>query len=142
MGQAFDRDGHVLGEASGDTKREVFDKLIGEFKNAHEIRIRSLDDRIRREEQGHGQAAMPKYRCHKDVWALKIIDIKRDSEKGPTDGSALLVPDDSGYAPFRVDDAYVRKHNPQIGGYYVVYADGYKSFSPAEAFESGYTRIA
>ncbi len=27
----------------------------------------------------------------------------------------------------------------EVGGYYVVYEDGYKSFSPAGAFESGYT---
>ena len=33
------------------------------------------------------------------------------------------------------------KHDPQAGGYYVVYADGYQSFSPAQAFEEGYTRI-
>lgn len=46
MGQAFDRDGHVLGEAYGDTKREVFDKLIGQFKDAHEIRIRSLEHQV------------------------------------------------------------------------------------------------
>lgn len=26
-------------------------------------------------------------------------------------------------------------------GYYVVYDGGYKSFSPAEAFEGGYTKI-
>ena len=45
------------------------------------------------------------------------------------------------YAPFKVDHSYIRKHNPQIGGYYVVYEDGYKSFSPAEVFESGYTLI-
>lgn len=44
MGQAFDRDGNILGEAEGATKREVFDKLINEFKDAHEIRIRSLED--------------------------------------------------------------------------------------------------
>jgi hypothetical protein len=41
MGQALDRDGHVLGEVTGDTKREVFDKLTSEFKDAAEIRIRS-----------------------------------------------------------------------------------------------------
>ena len=29
----------------------------------------------------------------------------------------------------------------KVGGYYVVYEDGYKSFSPAEAFESGYKRV-
>lgn len=46
MGQAFDRNGNVLGEAFGDTKREVFDKLTAEFKDAHEIRIRSLSDKV------------------------------------------------------------------------------------------------
>jgi hypothetical protein len=40
MGQAFDRDGNLLGEAEGDTKREVFEKLDREFKDAIEIRIR------------------------------------------------------------------------------------------------------
>ena len=30
---------------------------------------------------------------------------------------------------------------PEVGGYYVVYEDGYKSFSPAGAFESGYTPL-
>lgn len=43
MGQAFDRDGNVLGEATGDSKKEVFDKLTAEFKNAHEIRIKSAE---------------------------------------------------------------------------------------------------
>ena len=43
MGQAFDRDGNVLGEAYGDTKQEVFDKLTKEFKDAAEIRVRSME---------------------------------------------------------------------------------------------------
>ena len=38
-------------------------------------------------------------------------------------------------------DGFVQKHNPQSGGYYVRYEDGYESYSPAEAFESGYTPI-
>lgn len=42
MGQAFDRDGAVLGEARGDTKREVFEKLDKAHADAAEIRIRSL----------------------------------------------------------------------------------------------------
>jgi hypothetical protein len=33
------------------------------------------------------------------------------------------------------------KHAPEVGGYYVVYADGYKSYSPAKAFEDGYTQV-
>ena len=91
-------------------------------------------------------AEMPKYRCHKEVHALKILEIVLDSdvaqaENRETDGSATITPEDEGYAPFKVDHAYVHKHKPEVGGYYVVYADGYKSFSPAEAFEEGYTLI-
>ena len=87
--------------------------------------------------------AMPCYRSHKRVWALKIAAIKRDGEgeDRETDGSAMITPVEAGYASFRVDHAYMHKHKPQVGGYYVVYADGYKSWSPAQAFEEGYTRI-
>lgn len=42
MGQAFDRDGNVLGEAEGATKREVFDKLQEAHPTAEEIRIKTL----------------------------------------------------------------------------------------------------
>lgn len=52
MGQAFDRDGNVLGEAFGETKREVFDKLTEEFKDAAEIRIRSLEQQASAEKPG------------------------------------------------------------------------------------------
>lgn len=89
------------------------------------------------------QREMPRYKCHKEVWALKIADIKRDGEgeDRETDGSAMITPLEPGYAPFRVDHEYMRKHNPQVGGYYVVYQDGYTSFSPSDAFEDGYTRM-
>ncbi len=80
---------------------------------------------------------MPRYKCHKEVWALKIKDI---ITRNPS-GGAVIIPADDGYGYFDVSEAYVAQHNPQIGGYYVVYEDGYKSFSPAAAFEGGYTRI-
>jgi hypothetical protein len=35
----------------------------------------------------------------------------------------------------------MHKHKPQVGGYYVLYKDGYASFSPASAFEEGYDLI-
>jgi hypothetical protein len=80
---------------------------------------------------------LPRYQCHKQVWALKIEEIMpaRDND------GALIVPADDAYADFEVDAAYIQKHKPEVGGYYVVYDDGYKSFSPAKAFEEGYTRI-
>lgn len=83
---------------------------------------------------------MPKYKSHKEVWALKIKSIVRDGEgeNRESDGSAIITPEEEGYAPFRVEGEYLHKHKPQVGGYYVVYKDGYKSYSPAEAFEEGY----
>ena len=54
---------------------------------------------------------------------------------------AIITPEEEGFASFPVSRRYVLKHNPQVGGYYVVYADGYKSWSPAQAFEEGYTRV-
>jgi hypothetical protein len=90
---------------------------------------------------------LPKYRSHKEVWALKISGVKKDCDLAAkdgreTDGSATLVFEDSRYAPMKVPHDYVRKHDPKPGGYYVVYKDGYKSWSPSEAFESGYTKIS
>ena len=93
------------------------------------------------------QIEMPRYQCHKIVHALKIKSIlfdrdlaKLDSNR-ETDGSAIITPEELRYAPFKVDGAYVHKHNPQVGGYYVVYDDGYKSWSPADAFDAGYTLL-
>lgn len=91
------------------------------------------------EEQATAPAAeMPRYQSHKRVWALKIGAVGL----GAASGGALLVPDDTRYRPIDVSAEYMRKHDPQPGGYYVVYADGYQSYSPAEAFEGGYTRLA
>jgi hypothetical protein len=42
MGQAFDGEGNVLGEAFGDTKSEVLAKLEAAHKDAAEIRIREV----------------------------------------------------------------------------------------------------
>jgi hypothetical protein len=52
-----------------------------------------------------------------------------------------IVPEDGSYAEFTIDQAFILKHNPQPGGYFIVYEDGYQSYSPAKAFEEGYTLI-
>lgn len=141
MGQAFDSRGNVIGEAFGETKREVFDRLIGLHPDAHEIRIKALHA-----EMTAAQQEMPRYKCHKEVWALKIKAVTHNSVLAQlsgqeSDGSALITPDDGSYADFRVGADYLRKHNPQPGGYYVVYKDGYASYSPADVFEDGYARL-
>lgn len=71
---------------------------------------------------------MPKYTSHKQVWALKIKEII----------GTTIFPIDEGYASFDVTEDYILRHEPKVGGYYVVYKDGYKSYSPSLAFEDGY----
>lgn len=83
---------------------------------------------------------MPRYVCHKRVWALKIERVDEPPAGMSTEFHGVLVFDDKRYAALPVTAEYMQKHAPQAGGYYVVYADGYKSFSPAKAFEDGYTR--
>lgn len=87
------------------------------------------------------QVEMPRYKCHKEVWALKIKEVKRVCS-GNAMVTYTIVPADEGYAPFEVSQEYIGKHHPVAEGYYVVYADGYISYSPAKAFEEGYTRVA
>ena len=82
---------------------------------------------------------LPAYRSHKKVYALKIKLIRMAA-----DGHSFtceLIPEDEKYAPFTVTEGFYKKHCPYGGGYFVVYEDGYQSFSPAEAFEGGYTLI-
>ena len=90
-----------------------------------------------------GAREMPRYKCHKEVWAhrIKAITYSELPENQEADGSAFIVPWEEGYAPIKVGFDYMSKHKPRPGGYYVVYKDGYRSFSPGEAFEDGYTLI-
>jgi hypothetical protein len=81
---------------------------------------------------------MPRYRCHKEVWALQIAGISLPQNAA---GDAELAFAEPGYAPMLLERAWLDRHNPEVGGDYVVYEDGYRSFSPAKAFEEGYTRL-
>lgn len=92
-------------------------------------------------EYGANGISMPRFKCHKEVHAFKIREIRMAGEP-PTasaDQRAMLVSTDGGTVIVTAE--YMRKNRPQIGGYYVLYEDGYHSFSPAHAFESGYTLI-
>jgi hypothetical protein len=95
---------------------------------------------------------LPKYKCHKEVWALKIREVVFHADADPkvsietfaaTDEfkGGHMIPEDGRYGPIPFEPEYYHKHKPEAGGYFVVYEDGYKSFSPAKAFEDGYTPI-
>jgi hypothetical protein len=78
---------------------------------------------------------LPLYQCRKKVQALKIKKIVL------TEYGAKLIPEDINYTTFLVNTKYIKKHSPQDGGYFVLYDDEYASFSPAKAFEDGYSLI-
>ena len=87
-------------------------------------------------------AELPRYQCHKQVWALKIKEVRQSPSEPATEaGTWEIVPEDERYAPITVSHEFYTKHRPIAGGYYVIYEDGYKSFSPAAAFEGGYTNV-
>lgn len=84
----------------------------------------------------------PQYLCHKKVWALKIKDVLQSPPDVVVDGGSWdLEIEDAGFSNIRVTHEWYTKHRPTSGGYFVVYADGYESFSPGAAFEEGYERI-
>ena len=95
-------------------------------------------------DEGESQALveMPKYKCIKEVHALKIKDISLGHTYNSGLEYAVLTPVEAGFGLIEVPKAYIEKHKPEVGGYYVVYKDGYKSFSPEKAFEEGYIKIS
>jgi hypothetical protein len=83
---------------------------------------------------------LPRWRCHKVVRAAKIERIVADDGYG-----RAFVLDTNITVPF-TDELWKRLGTSQtseslIGGYLVRYEDGYESWSPAEAFENGYTLL-
>lgn len=81
---------------------------------------------------------MPRYKSHKTVWALKIGSLEIHE-----DGSATVVPEDKKFASFKTRAKWAERFDGSEDdkGYFVQYADGFTSWSPTEAFESGYSRI-
>lgn len=73
---------------------------------------------------------MPRYKSHKQVWALEIADVT---------GCKLTFADE-GYAPIDVPAEMFLRYTPVKGDFFVQYADGYKSFSPRQTFLEGYKR--
>jgi hypothetical protein len=85
-----------------------------------------------------GPPQLPRYQCHKKVRAARICGILEDR------GILDLAVENSinlSFASVEVTKEWLEQHKPQLGGYYVIYEDGYASYSPAAAFESGYTLI-
>ncbi len=79
----------------------------------------------------------PKYESHKIVQAAPIFDI--------VDAGGNLVVLVKPYGDHAVErfapTEPAMAARAEIGGYAVIYADGFRSVSPKGIFESGYTRL-
>lgn len=86
---------------------------------------------------------LPLYQCHKKVRASKILSIEPVGENGRYLIKLDVNQSEVGKKIYEanVNQDWFNKHNPEVGGYFVRYEDGYLSYSPKEAFESGYTAI-
>jgi hypothetical protein len=84
------------------------------------------------------QQDIPLYRSHKEVKALKIAQVEFGS--GPAEGWFQVKFTDFPAWPWIAFEAS-HKPQPSPGWYYVLYRDGYESFSPADVFEGRYTRL-
>lgn len=116
------------------------------------------------------QIDLPQYQCHKKVRAVKIAAIvvelmpkfsgatcrgcfqlgtacnncercTWEKTHGSKLGVVLKYVDGFATKDILVSIDYFKKHSPKSGGYYVLYEDGYESFSPADAFEKGYEKL-
>ena len=88
------------------------------------------------------ESHLPRYKCHKEVSALAIEQIVED-HINPAKPFTIYF-QDAHFAPIQIEKKWVDEKFHGQGtdpGYYVVYEDGYISWSPTKAFEEGYTLI-
>lgn len=84
------------------------------------------------------QPKLPRWQSHKVVEADKITQVV------VRDNDSRFVWYLAGGMLIEVSDALAGRVPPLIdatGGYYVRYSDGFESWSPAKAFEEGYTAV-
>jgi hypothetical protein len=81
------------------------------------------------------QIKMGRFLCTKTVWAEQITGIRLGAP-----GVAWLEFRE-GHERLMVATKWVEEKHAEPGGYFVVYQDGYTSFSPATPFVDGYERI-
>jgi hypothetical protein len=84
---------------------------------------------------------LPPWQCHKTVWAGQITGIIGEPGVDEKPHTVVVAAPDGTTASvaIRVGQEWFAKHEPEVGGYFVLYENGYQSYSPADAFEDGYT---
>lgn len=85
---------------------------------------------------------LPVWRSHKLVRASKILAIRNLNIHAEAAFQGHVQDWDvaSGHT-LHIDQSVIRRNEPEVGDYFVLYEDGYRSWSPAAAFEGGYTQV-
>lgn len=78
----------------------------------------------------------PQYKCHKVVRAAKIRGISFPDNDNLTLHFTKPLPRKT------ISTSRAASAGVIVGGYWVMYEDGYESYSPALVFEKGYKRIS
>jgi len=134
-----------VGETNIAKLRERFGDKFSEFDaNNRDLEAERaiLEAGLEADIQHHDEAVVfPVYQSDTLVQAIKIGAIGLELPEGEsliTKGKWMIHPEDQSFKPFQVSQSFIKKHDPCQGGYYVIYQDGYTSYSPAQAFEEGY----
>jgi len=87
---------------------------------------------------------MPEYTCDKTVRAAEIVAVRVSGDGDhPCEVTVELPPhgDMMHRLTIFMPPGWHAKHEPEVGGYLVEHEDGYRSYSPRDAFEAGHTII-
>ena len=93
--------------------------------------------------ESQAAVALPRWRSHKEVYGdkiTKILPADPQAERSSQDDTGIRWIIACG-GIVTVTKDLIARGAPSVGDYYVQYQDGYKSWSPAKAFEEGYTRV-
>lgn len=86
----------------------------------------------------------PVYESHKVVWAAKIVGVERNHAGGQIVQKIWVRPDGAQHDNDPIEEFWPTvaemAEKAEVGGWAILYPDGYRSVSPAKAFEEGYTR--
>lgn len=84
-------------------------------------------------------SGFPRYKRHADVVAFKIGQIKRRHRLMPP--ASLLISAENESINAEVSEDWLSFHKPQVGGYFVLTAEGDETYRSAKCFESYYSPI-
>jgi hypothetical protein len=84
---------------------------------------------------------LAEWKCHKIVKAGKILPVQILDDEGEGTSLVMVEGHDGTSCSISIATGAFARGMPKPGDYIVIYEDGYKSWSPAKAFEDGYTRV-